>query len=51
MCTPGGGVPGRGHSKCKGPEVGGGLVCLRTVETNVAGSREGRVGEEVQRSV
>lgn len=28
-----------------------GAWCVRNVETNVAGSREGTVGEEVQRSV
>lgn len=51
MCIPGGGVPGRGQSKCKVPEVGEGLVCLRTIERNVAGSGESTVGDEVQRCV
>lgn len=32
-------VPGKGHSNYKGPEVGGGLVCLRIIE--ISGRKQG----------
>lgn len=37
-----GGVPGRGHSGCRGPEWGGSLLCVCRPEL----SRVGRVGAE-----